>query len=115
MMRFLVALLALSLLASGCGGHEQSKADRAAMNAEFARIDFGIAQSTMGPGYANQKRLEALTRRYVAATRKYKDDLGDAEINRRLARGGAGRALVPPLRRNHPSRSGIGIIPADEP
>ena len=86
MTRFLVALSAISLLASGCGGHEQSKADRAAMNAEFARIDFGIAQSTMGPGYANQKRLEALTRRYVAATRKYRDDLGDAEVNRRLSR-----------------------------
>ena len=85
MTRFLVVVLALSLVAAGCGGHEQSKADRAAMNAEFTRIDFRIAQYTMGPGYANQKALKALTRRYVAATRKYRDDLGEAEVNRRLA------------------------------
>ena len=85
MTRLLVLLSAIPLLASGCGGqHEQSKADRTAMNAEFARIDFRIAQYTMGPGPASQKSLEALTRRYVATTRKYRDDLGAAEVNRRL-------------------------------
>jgi hypothetical protein len=85
MARFLAAAVAVAALASGCGGeHKQSKAERAAMNAEFAKIDFGIAQSTMGPGYADQQYLERLTRRYVATTRKYRDDLGDAEVNRRL-------------------------------
>ena len=85
MARFLAALGAISFLAAGCGGHEQSKAERDAMNAEFAKIDFGIAQTTMGPGYADEKYLERLTRRYVVATRKYRDDLGDAEVNRRLS------------------------------
>ena len=83
--RFLAASSTIAFLASGCGGHEQSKADRAAMNAEFARIDFRIAQYTMGPGPARPEELEALTRRYVATTRKYRDDLGDAEVSRRLS------------------------------
>jgi hypothetical protein len=38
----------------------------------------------MGPGYADQNGLERLTRRYVAATRKYKDALGEREVKRRL-------------------------------
>jgi hypothetical protein len=85
MAKFLAALVAVSLLASACGGgNKQSKEDRAAMNAEFSQIDFRIAQWTMGPGYTNQKDLEQLTRRYVATARKYRDDLGDAEVNRRL-------------------------------
>jgi len=81
----LMLLVAISVFASSCGGQDkQSKADRAAMNAEFARIDFRIAQYTMGPGPASEKSLEALTRRYVATTRKYRDDLGAAEVHRRL-------------------------------
>jgi hypothetical protein len=80
-----VGTLALvGLLAAGCGGHKQSKAERAAMNAEFALIDYKISNWTMGPGYADQNGLEQLTRRYVAATRKYADDLGDNEVKRRL-------------------------------
>jgi hypothetical protein len=85
MAKFLAALLAISLCASGCGGgHKQSKAERAAMNAEFAKIDFGIAQYTMGPAANDPKALQQLTRRYVVAIRKYRDDLGDPEVNRRL-------------------------------
>ena len=83
-MKRVAPLLLTALLASGCGGHEQSKADRAAMNAEFARIDYKISNWTMGPGYADQNGLEQLTRRYVKATRKYGDDLGDKEVKRRL-------------------------------
>jgi hypothetical protein len=83
-MKRLSPIMLVALLAAGCGGHEQSKADRAAMNAEFAKIDFRIAQWTMGPGYAYQNDLEQLTRRYVAATRKYHDDFGDKEVKRRL-------------------------------
>ena len=78
-------LLLIALLAASCGGHEQSKADRAAMNAEFAQIDWKISNWTMGPGYADQNGLEQLTHRYVAATRKYQDALGDKEVKRRLA------------------------------
>ena len=79
-----VPLLLIALLASGCGGHKQSKAERSAMNAEFAQIDFKISNWTMGPGYADQNGLEQLTRRYVKTTRKYRDDLGDSEAKRRL-------------------------------
>jgi hypothetical protein len=85
MTRFTVALLAIAVCAAGCGGHEQSKADRAAINAEFAQIDFRIAQWTMGPGPTKQQALEALTRRYAATARKYRDDLGDGEVNKRLS------------------------------
>jgi hypothetical protein len=84
--RYLAVLFAIPLLAAGCGGHDkQSKADRAAMNSEFAHIDFRIAQWTMGPGPTNETALKALTRRYAATARKYRDDLGDAEVNRRLS------------------------------
>ena len=81
----MAALVAIAFCAAGCGGNKQSKAERAAMNAEFAKIDFRIAQWTMGPGHTDQTALEALTRRYVATTQKYRDDLGDTEVNRRLS------------------------------
>ena len=84
-MKRVAPLVLVALLVAGCGGHEQSKAERAAMNAEFAQIDWKISNWTMGPGYADQNGLEQLTHRYVAATRKYKDALGDKEVKRRLA------------------------------
>ena len=84
-MKRTLPLLLITLLASACGGHKQSKAERAAMNAEFAQIDYKISNWTMGPDYADQNGLEQLTRRYVKATRKYADDLGDNEVKRRLA------------------------------
>jgi hypothetical protein len=83
-MKRAVPLLLIAFMASGCGGHNQSKAERSAMNAEFAQIDFKISNWTMGPGYADQNGLEQLTRRYVEATRKYGEDLGDREAKRRL-------------------------------
>jgi hypothetical protein len=83
-MKRVVPLLLIALLASGCGAHKQSKAERSAMNAEFAQIDFKISNWTMGPGYADQNGLEQLTRRYVKTARKYRDDLGDREVKRRL-------------------------------
>jgi hypothetical protein len=79
-----VPLLLIALVACGCGGHKQSKPERSAMNAEFAQIDFKISNWTMGPGYADQNGLEQLTRRYVEATRKYGEDLGDRKAKRRL-------------------------------
>jgi hypothetical protein len=85
MRRFMALLFAVALCAAGCGGGDkQSKDERAAMNKEFTKLDFNIAQTTMGPGPANQKLLEQLTRRYVVVTHKYRDDLGKAEVDRRL-------------------------------
>ncbi len=84
-MKRTLPLLVVALVAAGCGGHKQSKAERAAMNAEFAGIDYKISNWTMGPFYADQNGLERLTRRYVKTTRKYAGDLGDNEVKRRLA------------------------------
>jgi thiamine biosynthesis lipoprotein ApbE len=78
-------LVLLALLAAGCGGHKQSKAEKAKMNTEFARIDYAISTSSPRSLGANQGALEQLTHRYVATTRKYADDLGDNEVKRRLA------------------------------
>jgi hypothetical protein len=83
--RRLGVIALLLIVAAGCGGQKQSKAERAKMNAEFAQIDWKISNWTMGPGYADQNGLERLTRSYVAATRKYKDALGDTEVKRRLS------------------------------
>jgi hypothetical protein len=79
------ASILVALVAAGCGGHKQSKAEKAAMNAEFAKIDYAISTSSPRSLGANQAYLEQLTHKYVAATRKYADDLGDDEVKRRLA------------------------------
>jgi hypothetical protein len=84
-MKRLGTFVLVALLTAGCGGHKQSKAEKAAMNAEFARIDYAISTSSPRSLGANQAALEQLTRRYVAATRKYADDLGNDEVKRRLA------------------------------
>ena len=55
------------------------------MNAEFARLDYAISTSTPRSLGTNQGYLERLTRKYVATTHKYADDLGDNEVKRRLA------------------------------
>ena len=54
------------------------------MNAEFARLDYAISTSSPRSLGANQGYLEQLTHKYVATTRKYADDLGDNEVQRRL-------------------------------
>jgi hypothetical protein len=79
------ALVLVAVVAASCGGHKQSKAEKAAMNAEFAKIDYAISTSSPRSLGANQPYLEQLTHRYVATTRKYADDLGDDEVKRRLA------------------------------
>jgi hypothetical protein len=76
--------LAVVLLA-GCGGHKLSASQRTAINAEFARIDFEMSNSTLGAPPADQENLRRLTDQYVRATRKYADDLGKGDITRRLA------------------------------
>jgi hypothetical protein len=80
--------LAVGLLA-GCGGHKLSASKRAAINEDFGRIEFEMANSTLGGPPANQEYLRKLTERYVKATRKYADDLGETEVTRRLADKGA--------------------------
>jgi thiamine biosynthesis lipoprotein ApbE len=79
------ALVFVALVAAGCGDHTQSKAEKAAMNAEFTRIDYAISTASPRSTAANQPYLEQMTHKYVAATRKYADDLGDDEVTRRLA------------------------------
>jgi hypothetical protein len=83
-MRHVGVMMLIAVLAAGCGGHKQSKAEKTAMNAEFAKIDFAISVSTPRSLGANQAYLEQLTHRYIAVTRKYADDLGAADVKRRL-------------------------------
>ena len=54
------------------------------MNTEFARLDYAISTASPRSTAANQGYLEQLTHKYVATTRKYADDLGDNEVQRRL-------------------------------
>lgn len=54
------------------------------MDAEFTRIDYAMSNSTLGAPPANEENLERLTLQYVEATRKYGDDLGEREVERRL-------------------------------
>ena len=76
-------LLAAAVLA-GCGGHKQSAAEKAAMDARFAELDYAMSSVTLSaPPYI--ENLEGLTRQYVEAIRKYDDDLGGNEVKRRLA------------------------------
>ncbi|MEK6274667.1 MAG: hypothetical protein AABM30_04945 [Actinomycetota bacterium] len=78
-----VLLIAAAMLV-GCRENEQSAAEKAAMNARFAELDYAISNMTLSaPPY--QENLEPLTDQYVEAIRKYADDLGDGEVNRRLA------------------------------
>jgi hypothetical protein len=77
-------LLAVALVAGCRGGDHQSAAEKAAMNARFAELDYAISNVILSaPPY--QENLEPLTDQYVKAIRKYADDLGDDEVNRRLA------------------------------
>jgi len=76
-------LLAAALLV-GCGGHKQSAAEKAAMEARFAELDYAMSSVTLSAPPYNEN-LEGLTEQYVKAIRKYHDDLGDDELKRRLA------------------------------
>jgi hypothetical protein len=75
----------VALVTAGCGGHKQSKAEKAAMNAEFTKIDYAISIASPRSLGANQAYLEQMTHRYIAVTHRYADDLGDDEVKRRLA------------------------------
>ena len=50
--------------------------------------------------------MEQFTNDYIELTRKYADDLGDAEVKKRLDGGGLpGPTVVPAVRRAPPSRA----------
>jgi hypothetical protein len=79
-----VFLVAATLLAGCRGGDGQSAAAKAAMNKKFADLDYTISNVTLSqPPYP--EHLEPLVEQYVATIRKYAGDLGDDEVNRRLA------------------------------
>ena len=50
----------VGVLAAGCGGHKQSKAEKAKMNAEFARLDYAISTSSPRSLGANQSISRAV-------------------------------------------------------
>jgi hypothetical protein len=81
--RAAVLVLAVVFLAGCRGGDHQSAAEKKAMNAKFAELDYAISSTTLSqPPYP--EHLEPLIDQYVAAIRKYADDLGDDEVKRRL-------------------------------
>ena len=79
-----VLILAATLLAGCRGGDHQSAAQKSAMDARFAELDYAISNATLSqPPY--EEHLDPLIKRYVATIRKYADDLGDDEVKQRLA------------------------------
>ena len=85
-MRRLAPLLLIALLAAGCGEgrHKQTEAERAKMENEFSQVAMNIANATITTGPADEATMEQFTNAYIALTRKYADDLGDAEVKKRL-------------------------------
>jgi hypothetical protein len=86
-MKRLGPLLLIAVLAAGCGEkrHHQTQAERIKMENEFSKVQLDIGGSTMGSGPADETVMEHLTSDYIALTRKYAGDLGDAEVKKRLA------------------------------
>jgi PBP1b-binding outer membrane lipoprotein LpoB len=85
-MRRLAPLVLIALLAVGCGEKQQhqSEAERAKMENEFSQVAMNIANATITTGPADETTMEQFTNNYIALTRKYADDLGDAEVKKRL-------------------------------
>ena len=85
-MRRLALLIVIALLAAGCGekGHPQTEAERVKMESEFSQVAMNIANATITSGPADETTMEQFTNDYIALTRKYADDLGDAEVKKRL-------------------------------
>src|SRR6059058_6195445 len=85
-MRRLAPLLLIALVAAGCGEkrHKQTAAERAKMENEFSQVAMTIANGTITTGPADEQAMEQFTNEYIALTRKYADDLGDAEVKKRL-------------------------------
>jgi len=76
----------IAVLAAGCGEkrHHQTAAERVKMENEFSKVALAIAGHTITTGPADETVMERLTNEYIALTRKYADDLGDAEVKSRL-------------------------------
>ena len=85
-MRRLALLMLIALLAAGCGEkrHHQTEAVRVKMENEFSQVAINIADATITTGPADERTMEQFTNDYIAVTRKYADDLGDAEVKKRL-------------------------------
>jgi hypothetical protein len=76
-----VMLLGAVFLA-GCS--DKSSVDRKAIDAKFAKVDYAMSTVEISaPPY--QENLTKLTQQYIALVRDYGDELGDAEVKRRLA------------------------------
>jgi hypothetical protein len=85
-MRRLAPLLLIAVLAAGCGEkrHEQTQAERIKMESEFSVVAMNIANITRGSGPADETAMVQYTNDYISLTRRYADDLGDAEVKKRL-------------------------------
>jgi hypothetical protein len=86
-MKRAASLLVIPLLAAGCGGgrHHQTEAERVKMENEFSQVALSVAGATVTTGPADETVMVRLTNDYIALTRKYADDLGDAEVKSRLS------------------------------
>jgi hypothetical protein len=76
----------IALLAAGYGEkrHAPTEAERVKMESEFSQVAMNIANATITPGPADETTMEQFTNDYIGLTRKYADDLGDAEVKKRL-------------------------------
>ncbi len=85
-MRRLSLLLLIALLAAGCGEkqHHQTEAERVKMENEFSQVALNIGNIARGTGPADEATMVQYTTDYIKLTRKYSDDLGDAEVKKRL-------------------------------
>lgn len=85
-MKLLAPLLLLAVLAAGCGEkrHHQTAAERAKMENEFGHAMVNFGEATKGSGPADETLMEQLTNQYIALTRKYADDIGNAQVKQRL-------------------------------
>ena len=85
-MKRLAPLLLIAVLASGCGEkrHHQTEAERVKMENEFGQAMVNFGEATKGSGPADVSVMERLTNQYIALTRKYADDLGNAKVKQQL-------------------------------
>jgi hypothetical protein len=82
----LALLLLIAFLVAGCGEkqHHQTEAERVKMENAFSQVVLNIGSITRGSGPADETTMEQYTTDYIKLTRKYSDDLGDAEVKKRL-------------------------------
>ena len=85
-MKRLTPLLLIAVLTAGCGEkrHHQTEAERIKMQNQFGQLIVNIGDATKGSGPADESAMEQLTKAYIALTRKYADDLGDARVKQQL-------------------------------